>query len=93
MKLCPPQGRESRRDRARLQCLASCRAGPSGLTELRDAGALALGFGGCLAALPLEGREEVLAELLGHLRLQVGLHEEAEALVVDGLRGAQGAVG
>lgn len=27
----------------------------------------------------------MLAELLGHLRLQVGLHEEAEALIIDGL--------
>lgn len=59
-------------------------------TELRDAGALALGLGGCLAYLPLEGREEVLAKLLGHLHLQVGLHEEPKALVVDGLGRAEG---
>lgn len=59
-------------------------------TKLRDAGALALGLGGCLAYLPLEGREEVLAKLLGHLHLQVGLHEEAKALVVDGLGRAEG---
>lgn len=53
--------------------------------ELRDAGALALGLGGGLAYLPLEGGEEVLAKLFRHVCLQVGLHEEAKALVVDGL--------
>lgn len=52
---------------------------------LRHTGALVLGLGGGLADLPLEGSEEVLAKLLGHIGLQVGLHEEAEALVVDGL--------
>lgn len=55
--------------------------GQGWLTE----GALLLGLGGALADLTLEGSEEVLAELLGHVCLQVGLHEEAEALVVDGL--------
>lgn len=53
--------------------------------ELRDAGALALGLRGGLAYLTLEGGEEVLAKFFGHVRLQVGLHEEAKALVVDGL--------
>lgn len=53
--------------------------------ELRDAGALALGLGGGLAYLPLEGGEEVLAKLFGHICLQVGLHEDAKALIVDGL--------
>lgn len=68
-----------------------CPAGQQGqgwLTEgveLRDAGALLLGLRGGLAYLTLEGGEEVLAKLFGHICLQVGLHEEAKALVVNGL--------
>lgn len=56
---------------------------------LRHTRALVLHLGGGLADLPLEGSEEVLAKLLGHICLQVGLHEEAEALVVDGLGSGQ----
>lgn len=51
--------------------------------------ALLLALGAGLADLTLEGGEEVLAELLGHISLQVGLHEEAEALIVDGLGSGQ----
>lgn len=74
-----PQGTQQRGQRGLTEC-----------TELGDAGALALGLGGSLADLPLEGREEVLAKLLGHLHLQVGLHEEPKTLVVDGLGRAEG---
>lgn len=70
-----------------------CPAGWQGwLTEgavLGHSRALLLALGAGLADLTLEGGEEVLAELLGHISLQVGLHEEAEALVVDGLGSGQ----
>lgn len=56
---------------------------------LSHTGALVLALGGRLADLTLEGSEEVLAKLLGHICLQVGLHEQAEALVVDGLGSGQ----
>ena len=36
--------------------------------------------------LALEGGEEVLTQLLWDVVLQVGSHEQVEALVVDGLR-------
>lgn len=80
-------GREPKVPGGARQCLAGWQ-GQGWLTagmELRDAGALALRLGGGLAYLPLEGGEEVLAKLFGHVCLQVGLHEEAKALVVDGL--------
>lgn len=69
-----------------------CHAPPARLTKaavLSHTGALVLALGGGLADLTLEGSEEVLAKLLGHICLQVCLHEEAEALVVDGLGSAQ----
>lgn len=69
-----------------------CHIPPAQLTKaavLGHTGALLLALGGGLADLTLEGSEEVLAKLLGHICLQVGLHEEAEALVVDGLGRAQ----
>lgn len=75
------------------QCALVCPAGWQGwLTEeagLCHTRALLLALGGGLADLTLEGSEEVLAELLGHISLQVGLHEEAEALVVNGLGSGQ----
>lgn len=52
---------------------------------LQDTGALALGLGGGLTYLTLEGGEEVLAKLFRHVCLQVGLHEKVKALIVDGL--------
>ena len=44
------------------------------------------GVGGAPAGLALEGGEEVLTQLLRDVVLEVGAHEELEALIVDGLR-------
>lgn len=63
------------------------------LTEcigLRDARTLLLRLWGILADLALEGHEEVLAKLLWDIHLQVRLHEEPEALIVNGLWRSKG---
>lgn len=39
------------------------------------------------SCLALEGGEEVLAQLLWDIILQVSSHEESEALIINGLHG------